>query len=307
MVNKKNGFTLVEMSIVLIIAGIIASFALNLFHSSRDKALAKKAENDVLSATYAVIGNTLKNSNTLPSYDFFQKNLTPVKNSQKALEYIDDPALESIDVCSYKSTVLKIKTPSKTIDNVAFAVISPSANENMQTGLSDNGDGTYSLKTYEYENKVDDNTSPINRAEYYDDKINWVTLDELKKELRCGETGLRFLNDTNLLDGDSSSKYKNSSIYVDGGTSFSSGGKYKYCAQYSPLDNPNSWLQANCDGTQYNLEADCSTATYHQCDNFSLQGKNGAVSSAAGIHKIITFVKDQADSPVQKSFIIKVN
>ncbi len=304
---KKSAFTLVELSIVLVIIGLLVGGSFKVLKIMRERAQISRAQDDVQVAKEAVIGNTVQNSNTLPSVTFFNQNLSPVKNNQHQLFYADDTNLENIDVCSFNTTNLKVVTPARTIDNVAFVIASESSNHNMQTAIKDNGDGTFSVKTYDYSTKVDDNTSPVNIIDYYDDIVEWVTLAQLKEKLNCPQSGLKIINDNNLLDGLETLPYPSSEIFAEGGTPFVSGGAYKWCTEYTVGDNPDSWLQVNCDGTQFDLEADCQSATYRQCNRFHLEGKNGASTSVVGIHKVKTYLMDQANFPINKTFLIKIN
>ena len=191
---KKSAFTLVELSIVLVIIGLLVGGSFKVLKIMRDRAQISRAQDDVKVAKEAVIGNAILNGNTLPSVTFFNQNLSPVKDNQHPLFYGDDTNLENTNICSFNATNLKVVTPTKTINNVAFVVASEASNHNMQTALKDDGGGNFSVHTYTYATKVDDNTSPVNIVDYYDDIVDWVTLAQLQKELQCSSKPFAFIN-----------------------------------------------------------------------------------------------------------------
>jgi len=208
---KKSAFTLVELSIVLVIMGLLIGGSFKMLKVMRERAQISRAENDVQVSKQAVIGNTILNSNLLPPSSYFQTNLSPVKNNQHPLYYTDDTALEGKNVCSFTSTTLKVKTPTNTISNVAFLIASESQNHNMQTSKNAN-----IVQTYDYATMVDDNISPVNIVENYDDIVDWVTLSQLQQEAKCSNNPLRIVNtslpSTNILNASS----YNVKIVIDG-------------------------------------------------------------------------------------------
>lgn len=301
---KKRAFTLVEMSIVLIIVGLILGGTFKVLKSMQAKAQVTNAKDDVEAAKNAIIGNALKNSNTLPPNDFFQQNLSPQKNNQHPLLYVDDSQLETIDICSFQSTKLIVNTPDRgDIKDIAFIVVSESANHNMQTIQTGN-----TLKVHSaYEANIDDNPNPVNTPDFYDDIVEWVTLSQLQQQLKCSEHSLSILNDHNLLDGLDSTPYSTSEIYADKGSPFT-GDKYQWCVQYTAPDTSsiNNWLETDCDGSKKQLVSNCTSSTYKSCKNFAILGK-GTNNAQLGIHRVIVNVKDQANSAISKSFTIKIN
>jgi len=210
---KKSAFTLVELSIVLVIIGLLVGGSFKVLKIMRDRAQISRAQDDVKVAKEAVIGNAILNGNTLPDPDFFKKNLSPVKDNQHPLFYADDANLQKTDICAFSSTNLKVVTPVKTVNNVAFVVASEGANHNMQTALKDDGDGNFSVHTYTYATKVDDNTSPVNIADNYDDITDWVTLAQLQKELQCSSKPFAFINQS-LPTAEVNEAY-NATLYVE--------------------------------------------------------------------------------------------
>ncbi|ADN08072.1 type II secretion system protein [Sulfurimonas autotrophica] len=256
---KKSAFTLVELSIVLVIIGLLVGGSFKVLKIMRDRAQTSRAQDDVQVAKEAVIGNTVQNSNTLPSVTFFNQNLSPIKNNQHQLFYADDTNLENIDVCSFNTTNLKVVTAARTIDNVAFVIASESSNHNMQTAIKDNGDGTFSVKTYDYSTKVDDNTSPVNIIDYYDDIVDWVTLSQLQQEAKCSNNLLRIVN-SSLPDTDTlnSASYQ-AKIVIDGNYSAPTADN----CTFSPTNNfsYNNFSITNSGGaTAGTVTVDCSVS-----------------------------------------------
>ena len=195
---KKPAFTLIELSIVLVIIGLLIGGSFKILKVMRERAQISRAQDDVQVAKEAVIGY-VQTTHKLPSNSLFDSTLSPEKNNQHPLLYIFgiDSGSSSSDICSFTHTDLKIITAAgDNIKDIAFVVASEAANHNMQTGLTDNGDGTYSVKTYNYATKVDDNTTPVNIAENYDDIVDWVTLSQLQEEAKCSDHQFRIINRT---------------------------------------------------------------------------------------------------------------
>ncbi len=213
---KKNGFTLIELAIVLLIIGLLAGGSFKILKVMRDNSLIASSNQNTKAAVEAVMGNARLNNNTLPTNVFFQKNLSPLKNNEHTpLLYVDDSELQNVNICNFKVTNLSIKTPNKTIKNVAFAVVSAGPNDNMQTAVQKNGNSEY-IQTYNYSTKVDNDPTPVNIKENYDDAVQWVTLSQLQDKLQCSDNPLRIVNNslpsTNVLNA----KNYSASIVIDG-------------------------------------------------------------------------------------------
>ena len=302
---KKNAFTLIELSIVLVIIGLIIGGSFKVLKTMRENAKITNAKNDVEAAKNAVVGNTILNRNTLPDQTFFHKNLSPVKNNQHPLLYEYATDLDKNNICSLTSTDLTVKKYKwnntktaeeldRTIQNIAFVIASRSLDNYMQTE--------------KLNNNVDYHAPFIKIGNHhYDDMVEWVTLGELKSQLNCVKTGLKILNDHNLIDGILSQKYGTNEIFADGGTVTSNSNKYKWCTEYSAGDNPNSWLQQRCDTTaQSDLVSTCTASNFKSCNHFYIEGKTGTTLLTASQHQITIYIKDDADTDVSKKFIIKI-
>ena len=216
---KKSAFTLIELSIVLVIIGLLIGGSFKILKVMRERAQISRAQDDVQVAKQAIIGNSIINDNTLPDQDFFKKNLSPIKNNQHQIFYAYDTNLTATNICSFKKTGLTVtkykwnddksgEEEDKVIENVAFVIVSESQNHNMQTALKD-GNVKFHAPFY----KVDDNTTPINKVEGYDDIVNWVTLPQLQQEARCQDKPFRIINRT-LPIADINQSY-NATLYVE--------------------------------------------------------------------------------------------
>ncbi|MDD5401217.1 MAG: type II secretion system protein [Sulfurimonas sp.] len=185
----KRGFTLIELSIVLTIIGLMIGGSFKVMKMMREKAKTQEAKEQVLAAKNAVIGYASK-AYYLPLNSEFDANLSTSKDPNHLMFYAADNNLKYDDICAFNSTALKVNNKGSTIDNVAFVMAHEGANYNMQTGINANTINIYTPFT-----KIDDNATPINRAEDYDDIVEWVTLEQLKNEVGCVDKPFRFITD----------------------------------------------------------------------------------------------------------------
>ncbi len=214
---KKSAFTLIELSIVLVIIGLLIGGSFKILKVMRERAQISRAQDDVQVAKQAVLGNTILNYNILPPVAYFDQNLSPIKSNQHQLLYAYANNLNKKNICSVQSTSLKIQkkhfnTVKQTINNIAFVIVSEGANHNMQTAKSG-----HTVKIYDYETKVDDNKTPINIAENYDDVADWVTLAQLQEEAQCSQKPFRIIN-TSLPTANEGQNY-GATLYVENNVS----------------------------------------------------------------------------------------
>lgn len=306
---KKKAFTLVELSIVLVIIGLLVGGSFKVMKMMRERAKITEAKESVLAAKNAVLGYVMTYPN-LPSDNEFQTDLSPIKNNQHPVFYVSDANLSIVnnDICAYNTTALKVVdngvTPARTINDVAFVVVHEGADYNMQTALN----GSNEVHIYGAVNQVDDNTTPVNIVDFYDDVVEWVTLAELQQNVDCSQNKLVIINDYALpRDINSSSNYIGANIYADGGFSLADGGDsgtqddYEWC-----LEDPNNslnWLNSNtCNGV-INIVPDCGVATFSQCTSPLLGSSSNPVS---GTYRLNIYVKDKMKT-VRKSFSITID
>lgn len=211
---KRTAFTLIELAIALTIIGIMIGGSLQAVKAMREKSKVAEAKEQVRASKDAILGYVGKWP-SLPTVDNFDANLSPIKNNQHAIFYAPDTVLSTInnDICAYNTTALKVVDNGRTIDNVAFVIAHEGANYNMQTARNVNTVNIYAPST-----RIDDNTTPVNIVDFYDDIVEWVTLSELKENVNCNDKPFRFLNDR-LPHGDYNTSY-NATLYVENNVSF---------------------------------------------------------------------------------------
>ena len=192
---KRAAFTLIELAISLSIIGLMIGGSFQATKALRERTKIAEAKEQIKAAKDAVMGYVMEWPN-LPSNADFDTNLSPTVGNINPIFYAVDATLANInnDVCAFNTTNLSVVdnsvSPARTIPDIAFVVAHASANYNMQTALIANQVNIYAQFT-----KVDDNTTPINRVEPYDDIVSWVTLSELQRSVDCNARPFEFLND----------------------------------------------------------------------------------------------------------------
>jgi prepilin-type N-terminal cleavage/methylation domain-containing protein len=316
--NESNGFTLIELAIVLVIVGLLMGMGAGLVGTLTKGAKLFENRGIIDAAVESLISYAASN-NDLPDVATFS---TIVRNPndvwKKPLYYIvDDDLLDTTagGICERKTTQLHLNncpttgcgSPTNTIDNVAFIVLSGSANFNNQTRIPGTNPVTSdtTINYYSQGLVLDDYTSDMNRAESYDDIVKWITLDELRIKAGCTASQIRILNNE-LPYGFQGSTY-GATIFADGGVPYSSGsGKYRWCRQESPTTGltftPDASL-ADCLGS-FDPETD-----WLQADSILLSGTAGTTGSFS----ITFFVRDDNDDSgnndniAQKTMVLTVN
>jgi hypothetical protein len=237
------------------------------------------------------------------------------------LYYIPDDNLDDAgsSICGRKTTTISVKncpdaacaTPTSTIPNVAFVVISGAGNFNVQTDRISNVVNVYEFGTASIDDCQDSNDCPtaakegqdLDRQDSYDDFVMWVNLAELKTKAGCVGPPLKILNNE-FPFGVKDSAYSSVTVLADGGVPFSSGGQYRWCRQESAstgLVFTPSTLSADCSGL--------SEASWGQSDSLAISG----TPTTSGSFKITFFVRDNNDSSstddsiVQKKFVLTLH
>jgi prepilin-type N-terminal cleavage/methylation domain-containing protein len=257
---KKNAFTLIELSMVLVIVGLIIGGSAKVFKSTQEHAKVTSAKKDVQVAKNAILGYAIT-TGFLPTKAFFSSDLSPVKGNQHQLLYTHDTALDTKKICAFNTTPFNIQIDHKdgstqTITDVAFSVVSESANNNLQTGQT--GDTLRVRKPYE---KIDDESSPVNIIEEYDDIVEWVTLNELKSAIKCESIINIVTNHIPILDENISKKIE---IFTDNYEVKD----YNWSVKLKNTLSPSSSIKIICNGTT-NFNS-TSWSTKKECNNFTL-------------------------------------
>jgi prepilin-type N-terminal cleavage/methylation domain-containing protein len=217
---KRKAFTLIELAIALTIVGLMIGGSFQAVKAMRERTKVSEAKEQIKAAKDAVMGYVIMYPN-LPSNSEFQSDLTPTKSTQHTIFYAADTSLSTInnDICAFNTTNLNVVDNGVTIPNVAFVLAHESADYNMQTALDTSVTPT-EVHIYGASTKVDDNTSPVNIVDFYDDIVEWVTLAELQRNVNCNEKPFGFLNDR-LPHGIVNTPY-NATLYVENNISSAS-------------------------------------------------------------------------------------
>lgn len=215
---SKKGFTLIELSIVLTIIGLMIGGSFKVMKMMRERAKIAEAKEQVLSAKNAVVGYAIEYP-SLPLANNFDANLSPLSgNEANQMMYIPANNLLIDDVCAFtitdlNITVFNVDGSSRIVENVAFAIAHASANNNMQTAYGTPTPNNINVRPPSQ--RIDDNTTPIDRqGDFYDDIVEWVTLVQLQQTVGCNDKPLRIVN--NFLPDAFEDRNYSAKIDVDG-------------------------------------------------------------------------------------------
>ena len=253
----KKGFTIIEVAIVMVIIGLLVGFGTTLVGPLTERSKRMATTEIIMGAVESIVGFASAEKR-LPQWgdnsvdntlDEFCEIVTKRKDSAtKPLYYFFDSRLTTSDsLCGRKTTNITICRDAACTDripNIAFAVVSGAMDYNPQTGIVTAGCpagqtciGVYEPGTASIDNCTNGTNCPnydgtvarLNRAEAYDDIVEYITLGELRTKSGCQGAPLKILNNA-LPSGSMSSPYS-ARIYAEGGIPFGSGGKYKWCVE----------------------------------------------------------------------------
>ena len=312
--KNDNGFTLIEIAIVLIILGLLVGLGAGLIGPLTKRAKLIESRELMDAAVESVISYGAAN-NKLPTTGNFSSTVkNPNDAWTKSLYYILDTNLTDSSIgglCGRKSTNLTLRicpdtgcsSPTNTISNVAFIVLSGAGNYNNQTAGTQAVSSATTISSYEVDVNVDGYASDVNRSEPYDDIVKWVTIDELRIKAGCVGPQLKVVNNE-LPYGYESSAYS-ATVFGDGGVPFSSGGNYRWCRQES----------ASISGLTFSpstQNSDCSSLTessWGKADEITISG----TPTTNGSFSLTFFVRDDNDSSgtndnvAQKTLVMTIN
>lgn len=186
----KKGFTLIELSIVLIIIGLLTGGAFQVLKMMNEKARATQAKDTLQSAKEAVIAFAINNNRLPTNTEFTNMNLMGPGNI--ALFYNSDAQLQTA-LCDTPTTPLSTVDPNGvTTANIGFVLAAAGENFNIQTGRT--GD-VVTFHPWNTQN-IDDETTVLNRPEPYDDLYLFITLGELQSLADCQTNRFQIINTT---------------------------------------------------------------------------------------------------------------
>ncbi|OCC15086.1 Fibronectin type III domain protein [Dissulfuribacter thermophilus] len=132
--HKKNGFTLIEMAIVLVIIGLLVGMGTGLLKILIKKDKISETRGDLKTVYNAILGYT-KSTKRLPA----NLNVLGVKTKDAYNEdflYFVASGMTSSDLCTTKGSYLTVLDKGVQKSNVAFIVFSKGENHCNQTGNS---------------------------------------------------------------------------------------------------------------------------------------------------------------------------
>ncbi|WP_295002924.1 hypothetical protein [Sulfurimonas sp.] len=162
----------------------------------RESAKVTEAKEQIKTAKDSVIGYAMEWID-LPTIAEFDVDLSPNTGTLKPIAYFTDSNLaNNFDICAFNTTNLTVIdnriSPARTINNVAFIVAAAGANYNMQTAQDISV--TPNLVTiHGPTEKGDDEPNPVNIVDFYDDIVEWIGLDELKRNVNCNDKPFEFI------------------------------------------------------------------------------------------------------------------
>ncbi|MBF0213491.1 MAG: prepilin-type N-terminal cleavage/methylation domain-containing protein [Magnetococcales bacterium] len=179
-----GGFSLVELSIVMIIIGLIIAGGVTVFQPSMRQTYKAKNEVIVRHAVDAMIGFS-------GSYKRLPTTLQSVINSPKDaqnqdLSYAyDDHFLDESSICNRNSAVLSITGSNYTVSDVAFVIWSKGYDGAVSPSKSSGPFSTataFSVPSYSE-----------TKGAVQDDLVGWATLTQLKAAVGCGGSVMKIL------------------------------------------------------------------------------------------------------------------
>lgn len=323
--KTQKGFTLVELSMVLVVIGLLMGVGVGMMGMLIKRTKYAETKETVNAAIESIISFGAAN-NRLPCAindnngicgskgdEFTPAVRNPTDTWSKPLYYIYDNKLTDPSIggiCGRKTTDLTIRkcpnaacTSPTTISNVAFVILSGGENYNNQTSGTRGVTAATNINLYDIDvGNIDNYAGDMNRPESYDDIVKWITLDELRIKAGCVGPQLKILNNE-LPSGKVLSSYA-ATIYADGGVPYATGGKYRWCRQGS-----SSTGLTFSPGT---LNTDCmnlAEGSWGRSDNLTISG----TPSGAGSFNFTFFVRDNNarrgtnDNIAQKTFVITIN
>ncbi|WP_068670744.1 type II secretion system protein [Thermosulfurimonas dismutans] len=301
MKDRRRGFTLIELAIVLVVLGVLAGIGAGIVGLLIKRVHYNQNRERLEANVEALLGYALTNNGRLPDSANCSQYLRNAKDVW-GKDFVCITALEltKSSACARKTTSLQVidDNDNATHENIAFVIISGGPNYNVQTS----GSSTTHIYIPGYPN-VDDYTTDMDRPEPYDDMVRYVSLAELKAKLKCpySEEYLRILNNE-LPYGFEGSSY-NATVYAAGGVPYTSGGKYRWCVE-DPSNLQGAGIDFICGTGSATISANCSSEpTWNQCDQIEISGN----ASATGTFSLTFFVKDADNNTTQKTLALTIN
>lgn len=203
--NERKGFTLIELSIVLVILGLIVATVAPLFVSLSKNNKLSDGRRVVATARDEIKGEILRTRQVPADLTNIGHSVDPWQNE---LIYIPAPNLAGQDICSWLgggtgqtglAVCLDGDCAGSKKSNIAFIVASIGANFNRQLEAAANRDGNNSdreVRLYGYGTEIDLYTvspDPNRGTDQFDDIVEYVTISEMLDKISCS---VSLVNDT---------------------------------------------------------------------------------------------------------------
>jgi len=185
--TQRGAFTLIELSIVLIVIGLLAGGSAKLFTT-----LAKRAKQtqtlNAMSEVMQTIQGYAQVYAKLPTQEVLEHMTLHTKDAwNKPFIYVYDEVLtHERALCRQTSTRLQLKNETNEVNNYAFALISGGKNRNIQTGIEDKKQLVVTSSAVMQESDL--YPKDVLRVEGYDDIVKALPLMYLRVTAACKET-----------------------------------------------------------------------------------------------------------------------
>lgn len=308
--NNNNGFTLIELSIVLVIIGLLVGLGSNMIGPLTTFVKVRETR-DIQDAVLQSVTSWASSGNSIPNAENFPTVAkSPLDAWGRDLIYLYDENLYSVSptkdtICGRRSTTLKLDTtdPAATMTNVAFVVLSGAENANLKSTLDGTFNGTSFTNIISVSGAA---TGTITVTGPNSDLVRWVTLDELRSKIGCQGAQLKIVNNE-LPVGAVDSSY-NATISADGGVLFEPPDSYRWCIETSTA--PASLFFKKPDGTVVDttnlFQANCPghlEASWPLSESLVISGNPIGSNS----YFFTVFVKDNDSNVASKPFVLTVN
>lgn len=268
-----GGFSLIELSIVMVIIGVIFSLMFGIFDPSMNQVRQAKNQVIVQNAVNALIGRA-------GAYKKLPTTLTGYQDAkQSALQYYYATGLDADNsICTVQSTgvTVTVTTGSYSVSDVAFVAWSIGNNgaSNLTTGTGI--------------------TIPVDSATF-DDTVGWATLWELKAAAGCENRPMK-ITTTSVPAGVVSSLYGTAIFTPDGGTA-----PYTWCVEFPTLNTGVLTGNLSFSGTvPVQNTSGCTGVTWASGETdgtLQMTAGSALTSGDEGTHDFTVFLKDSSASP----------
>ncbi|MBF0270797.1 MAG: hypothetical protein HQL98_01810 [Magnetococcales bacterium] len=290
---------MIELSIVMIIIGLIIAGGITAYTPSMRQALKNKNETIVRHAVEALVGyggahkylpSTISNTGVVNSVQDGQKN---------TLQYAYDTNLTSANaVCNRDSTNLTVQVLKSdgsvnfSVSNVAFVIWSmgyDGATSNAKTAGAIAAAATYTVPLYQ-----EGTTS--------DDLVGWATMSELKAAAGCGGSSLKILA-SSMPVGIVGSTYGTVTFTPDGGLA-----PYYWCVEFPDTTRSGKLTFTATAGVTPATAFGSCTAPASVGSTLTMTGNSAFVSTdQGGPYDLVVYLKDTNAYTVSRRFSLYVN